>query len=87
MDKKIPDENKDTYPKILTVFEKTAIIGLRGEQIANGSQPRVEFEGLFVPNKIAEKELYEKKLTEFVVERKYSDHTELIKVNDLKVFK
>jgi DNA-directed RNA polymerase subunit K/omega len=78
---------KDEYPKILTVYEKAVIIGVRGDQLANGSKPRVTFEGQFIPNKIAEKELSEKKLTEFVVERKYPDHNELIKVNDLKIFK
>ena len=58
----------NTSMNVLTKFEKSKIIGTRMEQLARGSIPFVNVQGLTSIRQIALKELEEKK-TPFIVSR------------------
>ena len=58
---------KKTIP-ILTKFEKARIMGVRLQQIANGSKPRISVQGLHNIREIVEKELVERKIP-FIIRR------------------
>jgi len=58
---------KKTIP-ILTKFEKARIMGVRLQQIANGSKPRISVQGLHNILEIVEKELVERKIP-FIIRR------------------
>ena len=58
---------KRTIP-FLTKYEKPRIIGVRLQQLANGSKPRVPIKGLKSIEEIAYKELKERKIP-FIIRR------------------
>ena len=68
---------------ILSKYEKTKVLGIRAEQIRNGSKPLIS-----VPNHItdeldiAEEELKQRK-TPFIIERKIGNKSEYWKLEDL----
>jgi DNA-directed RNA polymerase subunit K/omega len=65
------DPRKNVTKNILSKYERTKIIGLRMEQLARSAEPYVKLDEdvSFDPQKIAEQELYEKKLP-FMLARK-----------------
>lgn len=78
------DNEKKTFPK-LTKYERTLIIGIRSQQIANGAKPLVEVD---VKNcdvsYISNKELVEHKLP-FIIKRTINDNTvEYWRLSDLE---
>lgn len=76
------DRNISRYPK-LTKYEKTRVISIRAQQIAEGAPPLVDVENLRDPIEIALKELSERKLP-FLIERRMPDGSSyVISVNEL----
>ena len=76
-------KKNNTTPPIMTLFEKTKIIGLRSQQIANGAPILVEIDK-YIDNiiDIAEYELKQKK-TPYILKRKVNDTYEYWKIEDL----
>ena len=73
----------NSSPPVMTLFEKTKIIGLRSQQIANGAPILVEIDK-YIDNiiDIAEYELKQKK-TPFILKRKVNNTYEYWKIEDL----
>lgn len=58
-------------------YEQVALIGTRAQQLAEGAKPLVSLDGMFTSDsrfvwKVAEKEVYEKKLP-FIIHRRFPD--------------
>lgn len=58
---------KKTYP-ILTKFERARIIGVRLQQLAYGSKPRIDIKNLRSLNEIVQEELIQRKIP-FIIKR------------------
>jgi len=78
------DDEKQTFPK-LTKYERTLIIGIRSQQIANGAKPLVTLDQKNCDvSYISNKELVEHKLP-FIIKRKINDNTvEYWRLSDLE---
>ena len=78
------DDEKQTVPK-LTKYERTLIIGIRSQQIANGAKPLVTLDQKNCDvSYISNKELVEHKLP-FIIKRKINDNTvEYWRLSDLE---
>jgi len=76
------NRNMSRYPK-LTKYEKTRVISIRAQQIAEGALPLVNVENLRDPIEIALKELAERRIP-LLIERKMPDGSSyIISVNEL----
>ena len=77
------DKEKQTIPK-LTKYEKTNILGIRSQQLANGAKPFIDINNTNCNvSYIANKELMERKLP-FIVKRKINENTiEYWRLDDL----
>lgn len=81
LNKTIPTDNQ--YPFLLA-NEEAKIIGLRAQQLANGSPALVETTGMTCVIKIAKKELKEG-VNPFVIRRTFPDDTFIdLRVNELR---
>ena len=78
------DKEKQTFPK-LTKYERTLIIGIRSQQIANGAIPLVKVDKKHCDvSYISNKELTEHKLP-FIIKRTINDNTtEYWRLSDLE---
>lgn len=71
------------YAQILNRYEKTAIIGLRGQQIASGAEIYVEtFKG-DTPTIIAERELLYKKIPYYIERKMPNGKIIIVKLDEL----
>ncbi len=80
------DTLKESYisKPILSIYEKTTIIGVRAQQISNGAQPLISVPQYMSDSiKIAELELKMGK-TPFILKRTIGSKNEYWKVEDLK---
>lgn len=66
----------------LSIYEAALIIGKRATQISYGAEPTVSYELTDTPEKIAIRELLEKK-TPFIVKRRIGDRTEYWFIKDM----
>ena len=66
----------------LSIYEAALIIGKRATQISHGAEPTVSYELTDTPDKIAIRELLEKK-TPFIVKRRIGDKTEYWFIKDM----
>ena len=69
-------QERKTLP-YYTKYEQVVLIGTRAQQIAEGAKPLVSLDGMFTSDpefcwKVAEKEVYEKKLP-FIIHRRMPD--------------
>jgi DNA-directed RNA polymerase I, II, and III subunit RPABC2 len=55
------DPSQNISTRLLSKYEKTAILGMRMEQLARGAQTTVKFD-MFDPYEVALKELHERKM-------------------------
>ena len=77
-------QNNTSEPK-LTLYEKTKIIGLRAQQLANGANPLINVDAhISSVIEIAELELVQKKIP-FLIKRKIGNKFEYWKIEDLQV--
>ena len=75
-------KNNQTKP-ILSKYEKTSVIGLRAQQLANGAPPLINIPKHITSTiEIAEIELRQRKIP-FIIRRKFGSEYEYWKVEDL----
>ena len=72
---------KKTVP-FLNKFERSRLIGVRRQQLANGAQPKINTSGFNTINEIVDEELKQRKIP-FILRRKVGSKYEYWKLEDL----
>jgi|TARA_B110000259_G_C14016023_1_gene401344 hypothetical protein len=80
------DPSKNISVKFLTIYEKTSVLGLRKQQLANGAQSYLDskiLENVKDIEEVAELELKHKKLPFLICRTFNSEYKEYWKIDDL----
>ena len=76
------DPTKNKSRSIITIYERTLLIGKRATQIAYGANPLIEVHPGMTEIAIAEEELKQRKIP-LIIKRTIGDHTEYWRPSDM----